>query len=147
MSEQAQVTITRQDRYKFSVDFGPQFEAMLADEPPPLGEGAGPSPQHFLAVAVANCLSASLVFACNKYKEDPGALSATVTCTTGRNAQNRLRITGIDVQIALGVAPETLPHLQRALAQFEDFCTVTQSVRQGVAVNVNVTGPDGAVLA
>ncbi|MFC7002908.1 hypothetical protein ACFQMB_16630 [Pseudobowmanella zhangzhouensis] len=32
-----------------------------------------------------------------------------------------------------------MPHLQRALAQFEDFCIVTQSVRSGIDVTVNVT--------
>jgi hypothetical protein len=39
-----------------------------------------------------------------------------------------------------------LPHLDRALASFEDFCTVTASVREGIAVAVTVRGPDGAAL-
>jgi hypothetical protein len=32
------------------------------------------------------------------------------------------------------------------LAQFEDFCIVTQSVRQGIEVAVTVVDGDGAVL-
>lgn len=146
MSETASVTITRQDKYRFLVDFGPGIPQGLADEPPPLGESAGPSPTQLLAAALANCLSASLLFAVGKFKEDPGRLIATATCDVARNEKNRLRVTGINVTITLGVAPETLPHLQRALAQFEDFCTVSQSVKNGIPFTVSVQAPDGTLV-
>src|SRR5215469_7619002 len=129
MASEASVTITRQGKYRFLVDFGPNLATTTADEPPPVGDGAGPSPVQLLAAAVANCLSASLVFANSKFTEDPGALTATATCEIGRNERNRLRVTGMNVKIVLGTAPESLAHLERSLAQFEDFCTVTQSVR------------------
>jgi hypothetical protein len=61
------VTITRQDKYRFLVDFGPAIAPTLADEPPPLGDGAGPSPTQLLAAAIANCLSSSLLFAHGKF--------------------------------------------------------------------------------
>jgi len=32
------------------------------------------------------------------------------------------------------------------LAQFEDFCIVTQSVRQGIAVDVSLRDGDGTLL-
>ncbi len=146
MSDQVSVTITRQDKYRFLVDFGPTMPQAVADEPAPLGEGAGPSPSQLLAAAVANCLSASLLFAHGKFKEDPGRLTTTATCTIGRNEKNRLRVTGIDVVMTLGIAPESLGHLDRALAQFEEFCTVTQSVRAGIPIAVSVKGPDGRLL-
>jgi hypothetical protein len=50
------------------------------------------------------------------------------------------------VAITLGVAPGSLGHLARALAQFEDFCTVSQSVRTGIPFTVMVKSPDGRVL-
>ncbi len=145
-SQSVSITVTRQEGYRFLVEFGPQYATMIADEPMPLGTDSGPSPQHLLAAAIANCLCASLTFACAKYHEDPGELSATVTCETGRNEKNRLRVTGIEVSITLGHAPDLLPHLERSLASFEDFCTVTESVRHGIPVNVSVSGPDGAKL-
>ncbi len=145
MSEVA-VSITRQDRYRFVVDFGSGLTPSTADEPPPLGTGAGPSPTQLLAAAVANCLSASLIFANAKFKEDPGALTAIATCEIGRNERNRLRVTSINVKITLGVAPESLAQLDRTLAQFEDFCTVSQSVKTGIPLSVMVTAPDGRVL-
>ncbi len=146
MSEEVRVTVTREENYRFSVDFGPDIAALVADEPAPVGEGAGPSPSHLLAAAVANCLSASLLFAVRKFKEDPGKIAATAVCEIGRNEKNRLRVTSIRVSIALGAAPETLSHLDRALAQFEDFCTVSQSVQSGIPYSVTVIAPDGRVL-
>jgi uncharacterized OsmC-like protein len=146
MSDPVSVTITRQDKYRFLVDFGLGLATAVADEPAPLGDGAGPSPSHLLAAAVANCLSASLVFAHGKFKEDPGRVTTTAVCEFGRNDKNRLRVTAIKVTMTLGVAPESLGHLDRALAQFEEFCTVSQSVRAGIPFTVSVKGPDGRVL-
>jgi uncharacterized OsmC-like protein len=146
MSEAISVTVTRQDRYRFLVDFGPGIEPTVADEPSPIGDGAGPSPTQLLAAAVANCLSSSLVFANAKFKEDPGQLTTIVTCTVARNASKRLRVTAMNVTMTLGVMPEKLSHLERALSQFEDFCTVSQSVRDGIPFTVTVKGPDGRVL-
>jgi uncharacterized OsmC-like protein len=146
MSESVSVSITRQDKYRFLVDFGPGIEQAVADEPPPIGGGAGPSPQQLLTAAVANCLSSSLVFALAKFKEDAGRMTATAVCEIGRNESHRLRVTRIDVTITLGTAPESLDHLERALAQFEDFCTVSQSVRTGIPFSVTVKAPDGRRL-
>lgn len=50
------------------------------------------------------------------------------------------------VTTTLGVAAELLGHLDRALAQFEDFCTVSQSVRTGIPFTVTVKNRDGCVL-
>jgi hypothetical protein len=40
----------------------------------------------------------------------------------------------------------TLQHLDRVLAQFEDFCVVTESVRQGITVDVNVYDANGQIV-
>ena len=146
MSDNASVTITRQSGYQFLVDFGESLPHLLADEPAPLGQGAGPAPDHLLLAAVANCLSASLLFALQKFKQDPGPLKATATATTGRNQDKRLRITGIAVQLELGRPAAELEHLDRVLSQFEEFCTVSMSVRQGIAIDVRVSDGEGAVL-
>lgn len=146
MSETATVTLTRQSGYQFLIDFGLQTPALVSDEPPPLGEAGGPAPNHLLLAAVANCLSASLVFALGKFKQDPGALKAIATATVGRNENNRLRIQAIDVHLELEKPGASLEHLDRVLAQFEEFCTVSMSVRQGIAIGVKVSDADGVVL-
>jgi hypothetical protein len=42
--------------------------------------------------------------------------------------------------------PDDAGKLARALAQFEQFCTVGQSVAQGIATRVSVRAPDGRLL-
>ena len=146
MSQAATVTLTRLSGYQFQIDFGLDTPALFSDEPPPLGQAGGPAPNHLLMAAVANCLSASLVFALGKFKQDPGPLKATATATTGRNEANRLRIQHIDVHLELQKPGASFEHLDRVLAQFEEFCTVSMSVRQGIEIGVRVSDADGAVL-
>jgi len=146
MNQEVSVTLTRQTKYQFTVDFGGTLAPMLADEPAPLGDDAGPSPTQLLATAVGCCMSSSLLFASGRSKEDAGAVKTTVTCAIGRNERNRLRVLAMKVDMTLGVEPQTLPHLDQVLAQFEDFCTVSQSVQTGIPMSVTVRSPDGRIL-
>jgi uncharacterized OsmC-like protein len=146
MNESVTIRITQQADYQFLIDFGAALPALLADEAPPVGEGLGPQPEHLLLAGVANCLSASLLFALRKFKQDPGRVTAIATARLGRNERNRTRITRIGVDLTLGVEASRLEHLDRVLTQFEDFCTVTQSVQAGVPVEVTVTDGSGQRL-
>jgi organic hydroperoxide reductase OsmC/OhrA len=133
--------------YRFEVHFdNPAVPVLLTDEAAPLGSDAGPNPSRMLATAVANCLSASLLFALRKFKNEPGAMRTRATTTVGRNENNRLRVKSIAVDIHLGRAGSEFSQLDRILAQFEDFCVVTQSVRAAIAVDVRVFDAQGTVL-
>jgi uncharacterized OsmC-like protein len=88
----------------------------------------------------------SLLFALRKFKLDAEPLSAQVDATVGRNAEGRQRFLSIEVSLALGRLPDDAAKLARALSQFEQFCTVGQSVAQGIPTRVSVRGPDGALL-
>jgi len=46
MAEQLTINIQQTSDYKFEVDFGAALSPMMADLPPPLGEGSAPSPEH-----------------------------------------------------------------------------------------------------
>jgi len=127
----------RQD-YQFDVDFGGQVPPLLADEPAPLGTGLGPSPVQLLAAAVGNCLSDSLLFALRKFKQSPEPIHCDVHAEVGRNAQGRLRVLQMRAVLTLGVPAASLQHLDRVLDQFETYCTVTQSVGQGISVAIEV---------
>lgn len=138
MSHTVSITVTQQGNYQFLVDFGAALPPLLADEPAPLGTGAGPSPAQMLLAAVANCLSSSLYFALQKYQQDAGGITTTASARIDRNAENRLRILDIAVTLRLGKDGADIGHLDRILAQFEPFCTVTESVRHGIPVSVTV---------
>ncbi|MCM2250857.1 MAG: OsmC family protein [Ramlibacter sp.] len=147
MSEDTiRVELTQRQDYSFDVRFGGDVPQLLVDEPPPLGGGRGPSPKQLLAAAVGSCLSDSLLFALRKFKQKPEPISCSVEAVDGRNAEGRLRVQSMKAVLKLGVAGTSLEHLDRVLSQFEAFCTVTQSVRQGITISVEVWDADGVRL-
>lgn len=148
MSESEQITLTlhQEAGYQCRVDFGDGLPSLQTDEPAPMGTGTGPSPVQLLLSAVANCLTASLLFALRKFRQDAEPLACTATATVGRNAENRLRVLAIDCTLTLGREAAGLEHLERILGQFEGFCTVTQSIAQGIPVRLTVRDSSGAVL-
>jgi uncharacterized OsmC-like protein len=147
MSDSFAIELTQQADYRFEIHFdNANVPHLLTDEPAPLGQDAGPNPSRLLLASVANCLSASLLFAMRKFKNEPGPLRTTATASAARNEQNRLRIASMSVEIHLGVAQDAVKMLDRILAQFEDFCVVTQSVRSAIPVEVRVLDKDGLLL-
>ncbi len=147
MDNQIQIKLVQQADFRFAADFGnAAIPQLITDEPPPLGSGHGPNPEQMLGAAVANCLAASLLFAMRKFKNDPSPLQAVATVNPVRNAQNRMRIGFIAVDLQLGVAANAITSLDRIIAQFEDFCVVTQSVRSAIPVAVRVLDVDGTLL-
>jgi uncharacterized OsmC-like protein len=141
------ITLEQTADYEFRVRFDDTaIPDLLTDETSPLGRDAGPNPSRLLAAAVANCLTASLLFALRKYKNQPGTLGAHARATLERNEHGRWRVTHIAVELRLAEGDAGLAHLDRALAQFEDFCIVTESVRQGVHVDVSVRDGNGTLL-
>lgn len=144
--EENRFALTLQDGYAFTVDFGQEgVPDLTLDEPPPLGAGRGPNAARLLAAGVGNCLAASLLFCLRKSRIDVKQLRTTVEGTLVRNERGRFRTGGIRVKLALDVAPEQRDRMGRCLELFEDFCVVTESVRRGVIVDVEVeAAPIGA---
>ncbi|ABY29607.1 MAG: OsmC family protein [Methylobacteriaceae bacterium] len=143
MSDKHSIRIRQIEAYAFRIDFGESFVPLLTDEPEPIGGGTGPSPEQVLIAAVSNCLCASLAFALGKYRQEGGGVSAEAIGRVARNAEGRLRLVGIEVDIALGAPAESMDRLDRVLAQFEQFCTVSESVKAGVPVAVAVRDGQG----
>ncbi len=133
-----QVQLIQKQDYQFDVHFGETVPVVMSDEPAPLGAGQGPSPVQFLAAAVGNCLSASLLFSLRKFKQTPEPIRCNVQANVGRNAEGRVRVLGLKAVLTLGVPAASLEHLERVLDQFETYCTVTESIRQGIPVSIEV---------
>lgn len=139
MSERSfSVTLRRQEGMEFLVDFGPdQAEEMRVDETPPLGEGNGPDAVRLLAAAVGQCLSSSLLFCLAKARVPVQGLQTVVEGRIERNEQGRLRVAGLRVRLEPGIMGDTAG-LDRCLDIFENFCTVAESVRRGIEIDVEV---------
>ncbi|WP_233843606.1 OsmC family protein [Dyella sp. 2HG41-7] len=149
MSDEQQIELSLEQTgdYEFRVRFdGTAMPDITTDEASPLGGDTGPNPARLLVASVANCLSASLLFALRKYKNAPGKLATKALATLARNEHGRWRVTHIKVDVQLADAVPALDHADRALLQFEDFCIVTESVREGIVVDVSVRDATGAVV-
>jgi organic hydroperoxide reductase OsmC/OhrA len=149
MSEESRFTIYLEhvENYAFNVKFDWDTAGTLAmDEPPPLGNQDGPNASRLLTAAIANCLSASLLFCIAKNKVNKASLRAEGACQLIRNEKGRLRIGGVSVRITLSDNIAQAASAARCMALFEDFCVVTQSIRQGIAVEVEVVDDSGDVL-
>ena len=96
-------------------------------------------------VSTFGCLSASLLFAMRKYKNTPGTIRAEVRGTLGRNADGRMRVQHVDVDLHLPDAADSYQQFDRILQQFENFCVVTESVRGGIEVALQVRDGSGNI--
>ena len=90
-----------------------------------------------------NCLSASLTFCLSKSRIPMQyfKLKTTATATTARNEQKRLRVKTIKVTYE----PQFVENSEMSIEEFkkklkrcseicEDYCVVTQSVREGIEI-------------
>ena len=140
------VQLHQQADYRFDIVFDNSMPVITSDEPAPLGTGLGPSPVQLLCAAVGNCLSDSLLFAFRKFKQSAEPIQCEVTASVGRNEAGRMRVLKIDAELKLGVEASHLENADRILSQFEEFCTVTQSVGQGIAIHTRVMDAHGVIL-
>lgn len=126
--------------YAFGVEFDVKdMPSLIVDEPKPTGENLGPNPTRLLSAAVGHCLSSSLLFCLSKAKIEAKNVETMVKTHIVRNEEGRLRVQSIDVQIHLDVSEADKPRVGRCLEIFENYCTVTSSVRKGIQVKVNIT--------
>ena len=134
-----ELTLSFKDGYEFAVDFEqPGVPELVVDEAPPIGAGRGPSPARMLATAVGHCLASSFLFCVRKARVEVKAFAVRVEGTMVRNERGRLRIGGLRARLAPEVRAEDRERIGRCLELFEDFCIVTQSVRQGLKVEIEV---------
>jgi len=131
--------LERESGYRFEVEFDQAGMPVLhVDEAPPIGEGTGPNPARLLATAIGHCLGSSLLFCLGKSRVEVQGLKVEVTGTIVRSDAGRLRVGSVRVRLLPGIAAEDQERIGRCLQIFEDFCIVTQSVRNGLDVQVEV---------
>lgn len=135
------IRVEQVDGFDFRVDFDKeQYAPLRMDEPEPLGHDRAPNPARVLAAAIGDCLSASLVFCLKRRGVVVQGLRSEIRVQLVRNEHKRLRIGRVEVAIH---PREPIPDeaMDACLKTFEDFCVVTQSVREGIDVAVSVTRP------
>jgi organic hydroperoxide reductase OsmC/OhrA len=108
------------------------------DEPEPVGNSKGPNATMALAAAIGNCLCASLLFCLRRSRVNVLGIKAIVKGSWVRNKEGRWRIMEIEVEITPEVDEDHIKQMERCTDIFERFCVVSQSVREGIAIDVKV---------
>ena len=141
VSSEFTLEVEQTEDYAFRVRFDKeQFAPLTMDEPAPLGKESGPNASRILAAAVGNCLSASLLFCARKGRANIGPIRTHVRAQLAKNERGRWRVVKLQVEIDPRIPEEEKQNALRCLDLFEDYCVVTQSVRQGIPVEVSVKG-------
>ena len=138
------------ENFQMDIEFdGEKMSNVLADEPAPLGEDEGPNAARLLGAAVGNCLSASLLFCLRKARVDVRDLQTEVRGRITRNERGRFRIAGLEARIVTAIPEADRARIRKCLDVFEDFCIVSASVRDGIAIDVevDVVDPPASITA
>jgi uncharacterized OsmC-like protein len=110
---------------------------VITDEPDPVGSNAGPSTPSMLAMAVGHCLSASLVETLRHAGIHVTSLTTEAIAVVAPNEDGLPRIRRIDVTIR-PLVDKASGNIQRCIDVFERYCTVCQSIRPAIPVQVEV---------
>ena len=100
----------------------------------------GPNPSRLLGLALLGCLSASFIFCLKKKELTVDDLKAEAELTIARNKKGFWRVMKIDVDLNIRISdPDTRKRADQCKKMFEQYCIVTQAVREGIDVEVNIT--------
>ena len=147
MSESTITTLKQIQGYKFKAEFDEtDIPSMVVDESVPIGENSGPNPTRLLSVAIGHCLSSSLLYCLQKARVKVMGLQTTIIVNKEKNEEGFIRITSLAAKIQLQVNDEDKPRVPRCLKIFENYCTVTQSIRKGIKVNINIDNTDALLF-
>jgi uncharacterized OsmC-like protein len=99
----------------------------------------GPNPSRMLGMAVLGCLSASFIFCLKKKHLSLNDLKADAKVIIARNDKGFWRVKKIDVDIKMDIEDlEARKRADQCAKFFQQYCLVTEAVREGIEVGVNL---------
>jgi len=99
----------------------------------------GPNPSRLIGLAVIGCLSSSFIFCLKKRDFTLDNLKAEAEVIIGRNDKGFWRVKKINVNIDVKIDdPETRKRADQCRKMFEQYCIVTQAIREGIEVELNL---------
>lgn len=144
MSERMKVNIvgvTLEEEMLFKCDLGKiNMQDLYLDERDLRdAEKIGPSPARFLALAVLGCMGASFAFCLKKKNFTLDELDGKAEVIIKRNEHGFWRIKKINLNINPKIDdPQMRKRADQCRKFFEQYCIITQSVREGIEVNLNL---------
>jgi uncharacterized OsmC-like protein len=129
------------DGYRFetqaSEDGVPHGPSFVSDEPDPVGDNTGPATPALLATAVGHCLSASLLETSRKARLAITGIETQATAVVRPNGDGNPRIARIEVALFPRLHEDN-PRRQQCEAVFQNYCTVSSSLKPAIDIQVAV---------
>ncbi len=102
-------------------------------------EAIGPDPARLLLSAVMGCLNASFAFCLKKAHIPLKKMNALGELTLKYNADGFLRISRMDIELIPEIEiKKGIPRMEKCMKIFHNYCTITESVRKGIPVDVKI---------
>lgn len=120
-----------------SEDGLPHGLPFASDEPDPVGQNSGPATPALLATAVAHCLSASLLETSRKAHLQILGIETKATAVVIPNEEGNPRIKRIEVILYPSLAEDNARR-QRCEDVFQNYCTVSSSLKPAIDIQVKV---------
>ncbi|UCD02024.1 MAG: OsmC family protein [Promethearchaeota archaeon] len=99
----------------------------------------GPSPAKLLGLSLLGCLAASFEFCLRKRDFSIKDLDGTAEVIIARNEKGFWRVKKIDIDIIpLVDDPKMRKRADQCKKFFEQFCIISESLRKGFEVNINL---------
>ncbi|HTZ61373.1 MAG TPA: OsmC family protein [Thermoplasmata archaeon] len=134
------VALEQVDRYEYTISFpGSSFPNWTVDEAPPVGRDAGPNPVRTLAAAIGHCMSSTLYNTLERAHVAVAPIRTTVRATVARNDRGRLRVRNLTVELhTRPLREEDRASFEHCVEIFDDYCTVSGAVREGIPIDRSV---------
>ncbi|MFX1476783.1 MAG: OsmC family protein [Promethearchaeota archaeon] len=135
------VSLKQEEEMIFKCDFGEiKGDSLYIDEKHDKNsEKIGPSPAKLLALSVLGCLTASFSFCLKKKEFSLLDLRGQAEVSIARNDKHLWRVKKIDVKISPKIdTPELRKRADQCAKFFEQYCIISESLRNGIEVNLEL---------
>lgn len=118
-----------------------EFRNIHIDEPESFhGANFGPSSLEYLLIGIGGCYGATFCFCLQKHQIELEDLEINVDGTLSHNAEERLRLVNVDVDIQyLFKDGYDLNKLKLCLKSFQKHCVVSNSLMEGIKFHVETS--------
>ncbi|MFW9998677.1 MAG: OsmC family protein [Candidatus Hodarchaeota archaeon] len=135
------VSLKKEEEMIYRCDLGGiKMQSLYIDESRKnIKEKIGPSPAKLLALSILSCLSLSFEFCLQKTGFILSDLNGSAEVIIARNDKDFWRIKKIDVNIEPIIKnPEMRKRADQCQRFFEQYCIISESLRKGIEINVNL---------
>lgn len=143
MVHNLKITLDYSEKLHFTAS-ARNFEDIHVDEPESFhGSNLGPSSVEYILIGIGGCLGSSLIYCLQKKKVQVDELSLIVEGIIKHvGPKMHLKLIEINVEINFKAKKTFSQEVENCLNVFQDYCVVTNSLLNGIPINVKYNNKD-----